>query len=301
MPATDDRRAGVALTMASAAAFGAMAIFARAAYESGADPLGVLPPRFAVAAALLGAAVVARGVPRLERRQVVGLLLMGAVGYTLQAMAFFSALDHASAAMVALLLYLYPAIVTVLAAVLLRRPLTRRRAIAVGVALLGTALAVGPVGDGSTALGIALAVSAAVVYSGYILVNERLSTGVDPIAAAALVCAGATVSCTVVALVVRPDLPGTGRGWLAVGAIAVVSTVVAITTFFAGLVRLGASDAAALSTFEPAVTVALAAIVLRDPVTVWQLAGGAVILGAVVVLSRDVPTFTGTEGGPPAS
>ena len=286
MPATDDRPAGVTLTIASAASFGAMAIFARAAYENGADPLGVLPARFGIAAVLLGAAVVVRGVPRLERRRVAGLLGMGAVGYALQAITFFTALEHATAAMVALLLYLYPAIVTVLATLVLGRRLTRGRAGAVGLALLGTALTIGPVGDGSSALGIGLGVAAACIYSVYILVNERLSAGADPIVASALVCTGAAASCSLVAVVARPDLPATGRGWLAVVAIAVVSTVVAITTFFGGLARLGASDAAALSTFEPAVTVVLAAVVLDDPVTAWQVVGGAVILGAVVLLSR---------------
>jgi drug/metabolite transporter (DMT)-like permease len=56
--------------------------------------------------------------------------------------------------------------------------------------------------------------------------------------------------------------------------------------FFAGIKRLGAADAATLSTLEPVVTFALAAIFLDEPVTASQMAGGAIVLGAVIALAR---------------
>ena len=76
------------------------------------------------------------------------------------------------------------------------------------------------------------------------------------------------------------------EGFLAVLAIALVSTVVAMVGFFAGIKRLGAADAATLSTLEPVVTFALAAIFLDEPVTASQMAGGAIVLGAVIALAR---------------
>jgi len=66
-----------------------------------------------------------------------------------------------------------------------------------------------------------------------------------------------------------------------------LSTVVAMITFFAGMARLGAADAATLSTLEPVVTVLLAALFLGEEVGGWQLAGGAIILTAVIVLARS--------------
>ena len=66
--------------------------------------------------------------------------------------------------------------------------------------------------------------------------------------------------------------------------IALVSTVVAVSAFFAGLRRVGPSEAAILSTFEPPVTVALAFAVLGERLSVVQLAGGALVLAAVVLL-----------------
>jgi drug/metabolite transporter (DMT)-like permease len=83
-----------------------------------------------------------------------------------------------------------------------------------------------------------------------------------------------------------PHFPQSATAWAAVLAIALVSTVVAMVGFFAGIKRLGAADAATLSTLEPVVTFALAAIFLDEPVTASQMAGGAIVLGAVIALAR---------------
>ena len=68
--------------------------------------------------------------------------------------------------------------------------------------------------------------------------------------------------------------------------IALLSTVAAITLYFAGLERIGPTRASTLSTLEPLVTVMLAAIVLGERIAPMQIAGGALILAAVVLLAR---------------
>jgi drug/metabolite transporter (DMT)-like permease len=79
----------------------------------------------------------------------------------------------------------------------------------------------------------------------------------------------------------RPgDLTAAGWGWLL--CLAAVSTVTAISLFFAGLERVGPTLAAILSTVEPLVTVLLALIVLGERLGAIQLLGGALVLAAVV-------------------
>jgi drug/metabolite transporter (DMT)-like permease len=72
-------------------------------------------------------------------------------------------------------------------------------------------------------------------------------------------------------------------GWFWVACIAVVSTVAAMLAFFAGLRRTGPSTASILSTFEPVVTTALAALTLAEFLTPLQLLGGLLVLSSVVV------------------
>jgi drug/metabolite transporter (DMT)-like permease len=134
-------------------------------------------------------------------------------------------------------------------------------------------------------VGALLALGAALTYTAYILVSDRIVGELDPFALALLVLTGATVSFAVAGLATGSlDLALSGEAWLWLLLIALVSTVVAVSAFFAGLRRVGPSEAAILSTFEPPVTVALAFLVLGERLAAPQLLGGALVLAAVVLL-----------------
>lgn len=294
---------GVGLVALSAAAFGAIALFARIAYDSGADVLAVLALRFALAATVLLVLVRARGVRLPRGRALLVLAALGGVGYVGQSAAYFSALTMAPASLVALLLYLYPGFVTVLSVVTRRERWSRARLLALGLATAGAALVIGvglgrgngPTG-GSVAGGAALAVTAAVVYAGYIMLSAGPSARSGTLASSAVIVSAAAVVLTAAAVATGARLPGTATGWVAVAAIALVSTVAAILAFFAGLARLGPTTAATISTLEPVVTVVLAAAVLGEAFTGVQVLGGALVLTAVLVLIRRaaVPASTPT-------
>jgi drug/metabolite transporter (DMT)-like permease len=281
----------VALIVTSAASFGAMAIFARFAYAAGADVLTVLALRFWLAALVLAGIVALRRLPRPRGRTLWGLAALGGIGYVGQSFSYFTALTLAPAGLVALLLYLYPGFVTALSAATGQERLTRRKILALVLALAGGGLTVAGGGGlaghrSGLALGVALGVAAAAIYAVYIVVSARLTPGSGPVPSAAVITGSAAVVLTGAALAAGPRPPQTAAGWAAIALMAVISTVLAIITFFAGLARLGPSTAATLSTLEPALTVALAALVLAEPLGPVQLAGGALILGAVVLLVR---------------
>ena len=78
----------------------------------------------------------------------------------------------------------------------------------------------------------------------------------------------------------------TTAGWLAVASLALLSTVAAITLYFAGLERIGPVRASTLSTIEPLCTVVLAAIILDESLAPVQIAGGVLILAAAGLIAR---------------
>jgi drug/metabolite transporter (DMT)-like permease len=276
---------GVLYVALSALCFGSMPIFGRAAYASGVDTSTLLLLRFTIASALMWLVFAARRAT-LPRGKGLGMLVgMGAIGYAGQAFSYFTALSLASAGLAALLLYLYPAVVAILSRIFFRHPLSGFQLLAIGMALLGSLLTIGRAGDG-TPLGIFFGLLAALIYSVYILTGGRLPASVTPTASATVVTSSAAVVFAGVALVRGVRLPMTTAGWLAVVAIAVICTVCAIAFFLAGLERLGPVRASVYSTLEPATTLVLAAALLGERVTWPRIAGGALILGAVVLLAR---------------
>lgn len=262
-----------------------MAILARWAYADGADVVAVLFLRFLLGG--LAMAAFMRITHRPWPRPAAGLVLvfMGGVIYVLQSYCFFSALQYASAGLVALLLYLYPFLVTVLGALIFKEPLGAKRLAAVLLAFLGTALALWG-GLSGSGLGIGLGVAAACLYSAYILIGSRVLKAEEPYGSAAVVMLSAAAAFGLLAWATGPGFPQTTLGWASVAAIAIFSTVVAMVGFFIGMRLLGAADAATLSTLEPVVTIVLAAIFLGESLQPLQLVGAAVVLGAVVWLTR---------------
>jgi drug/metabolite transporter (DMT)-like permease len=281
-----DRWLGLALILVSAASFGATPIFARLAYAAGTDTFTLLALRFGIAAVCLAAFQAARRVALPRGRLLVGLLLLGAIGRAGQALTYFVALTLIPAALVALLLYLYPAIVTLLAALLLKERLTRLKAVAVIVALAGTALTIGPAAGG-TPLGIALGVATAGIYAVYIVASSRVTPRAGVLASSTVITVATATVYLGIAAAHGATFPRTTLGWAAVLGLALVSTVLGTITFFAGLQRVGPTAASTLSTFEPVVTVVLAALVLGETIAPVQLAGGVLILAAVVTLARS--------------
>jgi drug/metabolite transporter (DMT)-like permease len=277
---------GSLLCLASAAAFGSMAIFGKLAYEEGATVGTLLATRFVLAAALFW--LLARGRLRaLRRRDVLIALALGAIGYGAQAGGYFAALDRLDASLLALLVYTYPVIVTVAAVALGREAASRRTALALVLASSGLVLVLAGAAAGALdPVGTALALGTALVYSAYILVSQGVAGRIGPLALGALVCTGAAGSLTLGAAAAGDLHPAAvtaaGFGWL--GGLAVVSTVAAIALFFAGLRHAGPTAASILSTLEPVVTVALAFAAFGESLGGAQLAGGALVLMAVLAV-----------------
>ncbi|CAN5514353.1 EamA family transporter [soil metagenome] len=94
------------------------------------------------------------------------------------------------------------------------------------------------------------------------------------------------------------------EAWLPMIGIGVVSTALAVQAFYAGARRIGAAQASLVSTVEPVYTIALATLLLNEVLTAVQLAGGALVILAVLlaqtggqqespVIPRRVPAEAG--------
>jgi drug/metabolite transporter (DMT)-like permease len=285
-------RTGALFCLASAAGFGAMGVFGKLAYDEGATVGTLLSARFVLAAVLFWLILVCarsgiRELRSLSRRDLLIAVALGAVGYAAQAGAFFAALDRLDASLLALLVYTYPVLVAVASIAIGREPARRSTAVSLALASTGLVLVLAGAAAGALdALGTVLGLTAATVYTGYILISDGVTERVGPLALSTLVCTGAGVSLTLAGLAGGDLDPGavTAEGYAWLGALAVVSTVGAVALFFAGLRRVGPTAASILSTLEPVVTVALAFAVFGESFGPAQLLGGALVLAAVLTV-----------------
>jgi drug/metabolite transporter (DMT)-like permease len=136
---------------------------------------------------------------------------------------------------------------------------------------------------------LVFAIASPTIYTGYILVGERVMTSVPAVAASAVIMSGAAIAfCLLAALNHELALPQNAGGWAVGVGIALIPTMIAISLFLAGLPRVGAARAALLSTWEPVVTVFLAVIVLGDRLSLVQVLGGILVIVAVIAPTAPV-------------
>lgn len=291
------RQYAVLLVLLSALGFGSIALFAKMAYAAGVSPSMLLALRFLLAVAILAPLVWLRRLPLPRGRGLAGFALMGAL-YTAQSQCYFTALMYASSGLVGLLLYIYPVLVTLLAVAFGWEKLDRRTLALLVLAIAGLAITLGGNLQGQPT-GIALGILAACIYAVYIVIGGRLTQNTDPLAATLVVMAAAALGNGMFAVAGSSALPEAGTAWLAIGAIALFSTVIAIGTFLIGIKYIGAARASIISTLEPVITICLGVAFLGESVSANQLVGGGMVLLAVVLLAQRAPAQD--EPVPPAT
>ncbi|HUA44854.1 MAG TPA: DMT family transporter [Solirubrobacteraceae bacterium] len=276
-------RSGVALVLLSAACFGTLGVLTQLAYRSGVSVLGLICGRYMVAAAVLWLLVRVLRRPLPSHRGVLLGLVLGA-GYSVQALLFAASLKHLEAGLADLLYFAYPAMVAVGATVIRRERWSRRR----GAALVAAGAGIGLVLTGGSAIdpvGVAFALAAAFGYAAYVIASSSLLKRIDPLVLAALLC-------TATATVLGPDALAHGEltarggvdGVLLVVTAALVSTVLGIGAFLAGVRRLGASRASIVSSIEPALTAAFGFAAFGDRLGPVQMLGAGLVFASVPIL-----------------
>jgi len=311
----DRRRAlGALFIVGSACGYGSGPLFAKSVYASGLDWLALLAWRFLIAAILVWAWTLVVPANRAalratSRRRVLALLGLGCF-FVGNAGTYYAALEYISASLTALIIYVYPALVAVLSIRWGHGLHGRRPWGALAIATAGVALSIGGSAGAVESIGIALAIVSPVLYSLYIILSARLAgerrgetaetrTGgagaeTPPAVAAAILITGTmAITWCLAARAGEPLLPWQvpAGAWFGVGGIAVFSTAVAISAFYAGTARIGAAQAALVSTIEPVYTITLATLLFGERLTVIQLIGGALVIGGVI-LAQTTPGAT---------
>ena len=292
-PKDTSRWLGAGLIAVSAAGFATLSIFGKFAFAAGLSLTGFLSLRFGGAALLLalGLGIARRGGIFPGARLTAILLSLGLFGYAVQASLYFLGLERIPASLSAVLLYAYPFFVALLNWAVNHRPPQRREWFAMGLATVGVALTVSG-GNGSDGgqpvdrLGVLFTLCSAGWYACYIVISDRYVHRAGALVSTTWVALGAAISFLVIGLATRTwaFVPTMGSAAIILGLI-LFSTILPISTFFAGMARVGPTTASLLSTLEPVFTILLASLLLQERLSPLQLLGGLLVLAGVVWIS----------------
>ena len=284
-----DRRllAGAGFALLSSLGFSALTIFAVLAYREGVNPLAAVIVRFPGAIIVLIVILLVSGVSmRLPRRDMLicwGLgVLVGAQSYTL-----YKSFEVIPVALTMIIFYVYPLIVGVVAGLTGQDRISRPLAVALVTAFAGLVLVFNVSGADLSGAGALYAFLSALLWSAMTLLSVRVMRDCDPRAVSLNMQVSAATIFIVIWLVSGGvTLPSSTFVWVSFLAMPVCYAV-AITTFFASVSLIGSVRASLFMNIEPILTIALGFVVLGQVLTPLQLAGAALVFGAIFALKWD--------------
>jgi len=285
--------AGLAIALVGAVFFSAKAIVAKLIYRYHVDAVTLITFRMLFslpffAAIALWQARTAAPLSRAERGKIV---VLGLIGYYLSSFLDFLGLQYISAGLERLFLFLSPSFVLLISFVFLKRKVTRLEWLALLISYGGTVLVFlhdvrG--GGANIGLGSGLVLASAISYALYLLLSGELVRKVGTLRLVAYAMCVSSVACIVQFFLLRPAAmlvqPHEVYGLSLVNA--AFCTVLPVYLTMLAVEKIGAASASQAGMVGPVSTLFLGALVLGEPITAIQLAGTALVLCGMYLLSR---------------
>lgn len=215
-------------------------------------------------------------------------LLLGTLGVAASNYFYYLAIQKTNVATAIIIQYTAPVWVLLYMVARGLQTATAQRIISVGLAVVGSALAIGIVGHGGlrfSTLGIAAAMLAAFSFAFYNVYGHGILSRYDRWKVLVFTLAGAVVCW----LIINPPWKIAAAHyapaqWAFLAVFAVTSVLIPFSFYFSGLQHLDATRAIVTSCLEPVFSIVIAAIALGEIVRPLQALGIAIVLTATVLV-----------------
>lgn len=285
---------GIVFALLAAVGFSAKAILVKLAYLDSVDAVTLLALRmvfsvpFFIGVAIWAKRQHAAPLDTYDRLLVLGL---GLIGYYCSSFLDFLGLQHISAGLERLILFLYPTMTVILAAVLYKRTIGRRVIAAMALSYAGIALVflhdIGVSQGDAVLIGSALVFASTLSYSIYLVGAGHAIARIGAMRFTAYAMIVASIACVLQFVVMRPmsalDLPV--RVYELSIAMAIFSTVLPVFMLSFAIRRIGSGSTSLIGTIGPVSTIYMAYIFLGEHISLLQIAGSALVLCGVLIIS----------------
>jgi drug/metabolite transporter (DMT)-like permease len=267
----NQKTVGAMLIVFASACFAMVPFMAKSTYDEGANALGMLSSRFAMAAIMMIVLrlIFVRNTPWPRRQLLPDLLSLGFVGLTICALTYFTAIRDIDTSLAIVIFYCNPVMVVLASWLIYKKKPSKSIVYALIFTMVGVGITTGEIGSGSTRA-VVLVLISSLAYVFYALGCSRSLKHTDMFTGVTFVNIGGALGFNLVALVspggLEADYPDTTKGWLIIVALAIMGTVFPTTTFFMGLKRIGTNMTSIFTTLN-------------------SMIGATFVIGALLMLS----------------
>ncbi|MFG6116771.1 DMT family transporter [Halobacillus sp. MO56] len=284
----------ILLVLTGAALWGTIGLYVKMLEQAGFTPMEIVTIRVLFATVFLLGYMMLRHRKNLKLKSWKDIRYF--IGTGIGSIVFFNyclfaSMSETNIPIATAMLYTGPAFVMILSIILFHEPFNGKKGLALGLTLVGAALAVGafPTPDASlSTIGILLGIGSGFGYALYSIFSKFAFLKYDSLTITFYTFLTATAALLPFfpyqqklgqLLTPGPLLLGIGLGLL--------PTAVAYIAYTLGLYEMEASKASILSTIEPVVAIIIGISIFEESFNLWQMAGMIAILAAVVVIAKS--------------
>lgn len=282
---------GYFLAALAAAAYGTNPAFAVPLYEGGMNPVSVLLFRYLLGLPLLALIMLARGISfRIAKEDVAPTAVLGIL-MAFSSLSLFESYNYMNSGIASTLLFVYPIMVAVLMICFYHEKFKVSTAVCLAVMCGGLILLTKPQGDTRlSGFGCLLVMVSALTYALYIIfvnVSERIKIIPTTKLLFYVLAWGCGVYMVMILSGKSLTLPGDNLGWLNLGALAIVPTVVSLACTTRAIQLIGSTPTAILGALEPVTAVLLSVVVLNQHISSREISGALLIVMATTIVVAD--------------
>ena len=279
---------GYMLAAFAAAAYGTNPAFAIPLYETGMNPNSVLLFRYCIGIPILAILMVARNLDfKLKRAELIPVFTLGVL-MAMSSLTLFESYNHMNSGIASTLLFVYPVMVAVIMTFFFKESF--RSSLVFCFLLMGAGLMLlmrTDGGEGINAYGFILVMVSALTYAIYIvLVNGSKAVSGIPTTKLLfyVLISGSSVFLFKIATGTELTLPTVTSGWYNLVALAMIPTVLSLACTSAAIHIIGSTPTAIFGALEPVTAVVLSVLLLGQPITAQEIAGGLLIVMATTIV-----------------
>ncbi len=284
---------GLLIGVTGAVLFSTKAIVAKLIYRYDVDAVTLIAFRmmFSLPFFIVIGIWKSRNATPLSGKEKWQIVLLGLMGYYLSSFLDFLGLQYISAGLERLILFLTPSFVLLISVFLMKKKISAIEWAALGTSYLGTVLVFMHdvrVGGNGVVLGSVLVLCSAVSYAIYLVGTGELVRRVGALRLVAYAMCVSSVACIGQFFLLRPTSMLIQP--MAVYNLSMINaffcTVLPVFLTMIAVDRIGAATASQAGMIGPVSTLFLAAWILGEPITGIQLAGTALVLCGIYLLSK---------------
>ncbi len=280
---------GYLYAFAAAFFFSFIAIISKNLLTNGLSPIQLMFYQFTLTLILLGIWIGIRNPAhfKVSKKQLLHLALQGIIGSTGTNFFFYIALDHMSAGLASMLLFLNPVFVTLFFAVTGMRQLKWYNYGSVMLAMSGAALVLGILGKApiaATAIGIAFGLMSSLCYAFFNVFADLKLQAIKPnVINFYTALFGAIISGSVIILTKMPLTLQVSQVPM-IFLLTLCAGILPVIFIFSALKIIGSEKLTVVATIELPITLILAYLFLKEQMNPLQMVGVLLILSATLLL-----------------